>query len=301
VQYRALRPAHGGGMRRAEAAALFKIPPPALALADTVEEAVLQPTDKTGLMALIGRLDPVKLTARRAFVAYNGVLSVIFDGWPPQVEMLQSELTDHLALLHQGHELADTGLVLQAHTGTLFPKTSLGALCDGCKLSAHEFQAVDEVCVRFGAGFELLLDTLSYTKYADRRLRAIIADTEMDLAEDAASIGAPGNEVSKEGRALTAKILAETKQPEYLEKVNAEGHRINHYKERALGSTVVGYWDRAVGDGVAMEWVGGLRAAVDAAAPGKYKWFKDQTLHVSIRAIWEARTRKHPHKPADTE
>jgi hypothetical protein len=45
----------------------------------------------------------------------------------------------------------------------------------------------------------------------------------------------------------TKRIIAEPRQKGYIKKVNAAGHRIGHYRERAVGISLVGFWDRGLG------------------------------------------------------
>ena len=51
---------------------------------------------------------------------------------PPQVETLQETVERRLATMHGKQEFKETQLQLKASSGSLFPKTSLGALCDDC-------------------------------------------------------------------------------------------------------------------------------------------------------------------------
>ena len=187
---------------------------------------------------MIQRLDPVKLTARRAFVAYNGVISIIYDGWPPQVETLQDTIERRLGEMHEEDRFKETQLLLKASSGSLFPKTSLGALCDECTLTHEEYTQIDDICIRWGAGFELLLDALSLSTYVDRQQLHIVHDRELVLREDLAAIGFEAT-LAKDQKNRTRKVLAETKLPNYLEKVNEPGHRASHYKERVRTSSYI--------------------------------------------------------------
>merc|ERR1719272_556607 len=91
-------------LSKEEVVSKFHIPEEALELAIKVEDGLMQDGVPTGLAAMIQRLDPVKLTARRAFVAYNGVISIIYDGWPPQVETLQETIERRLGEMHGEEE-----------------------------------------------------------------------------------------------------------------------------------------------------------------------------------------------------
>ena len=58
-----------------------------------------------------------------------------------------------------------------------------------------------------------------------------------------------------------------------------DGGREPHYRDDAFGATLVARLRRAPGA------VAEFRAAVDAALPGMYAWFRDDSLHVTLRGL----------------
>ena len=73
---------------------------------------------------------------------------------------------------------------------------------------------------------------------------------------------------------------------EYLNRVNAPGHRACHY-EQGSGVTLVA--DALEGNTSDVSDLTALllefRSAVEKILPGRFRWFRDDSLHVTVRGL----------------
>lgn len=96
-----------------------------------------------------------------------------------------------------------------------------------------------------------------------------------------------GEEASRESVALVESVLSEGRRDEeYLNRVNAPGHRACHY-EQGSGVTLVA--DALEGNTSDVSDLTALllefRSAVEKILPGRFRWFRDDSLHVTVRGL----------------
>lgn len=67
-------------------------------------------------------------------------------------------------------------------------------------------------------------------------------------------------------------------------------HRWKHYSQQAVGVTLAAFWADSPDRERAVQWLRRFQQAVDKAFPGYFRWFPEDSLHVTVRGIWEAAT-----------
>jgi hypothetical protein len=166
--------------------------------------------------------------------------------------------------------------------GSRWPKATLGALREGVRLTPSELATLQQLCAAFPLATAPLVSVtrLRLVLFACRSLERVVASTQLALAADAdeASAGA-------DSRARAAATLAEfdaARLGDYWFHVARDGGREGHYRGDARGATLVAPLPAAA---VAACGVAAFRAAVDDALPGRWAWFADESLHVTVRAL----------------
>ena len=208
------------------------------------------------------------------FVAWNGVLALVYDGFPPPMALAK----DRLGTL--------SGMQPEKF-GSKWPKTTLGAELDGsAPLTLAELQLLREVCRTHSAAIaalavEVMVPSISVVEYECRGLEKLQRRADVPLAVDQASAAPP----SAEEQARVAGVLAEWGVlEEYLPKVNAPGSRIRSYREDSPhGITCVSFLQpmpEALSGCLAA-----FRDAVDEALPGRYVWLEESSLHCTLRSL----------------
>ena len=226
------------------------------------------------------------------FVAWNGVLTLVYSGFPPVLTQLKDRLNE-----------PSSGLKKE-NFGSKWPKSTLGALADGAELTLEELTKLQAVCAEHSQKLSaeplsVRVDQLSFVRYAQRGLEPDDSRQRIDitLGTDAASATAAAATAAKEMPSeeeleRVRGVLGEWDDlAAYLPKVNAPGSRIGSYRSASpSGSTLVAFLD-APNDAAPralFKAVRELKAAVDAALPGKYSWLDEASLHCTIRALADA-------------
>eukprot|EP00850_Spirogloea_muscicola_P000291 SM000001S04693 [mRNA] locus=s1:1686160:1693987:+ [translate_table: standard] len=244
------------------------------------------------------------------FVAWQGVLTVIYQGIPPAFEELKVAI--------EGLSPA----VVRENPGSKWPKTSLACLRDGARLSPHQLVALRHICrqappalscvdctlsVPLGVqpphewhmqAFKkwlssscdlseenaalavtppILVDNLSVVTYEscclDRTL--VVADVALALPADPH----PPTTAQQEAVRAVADEFAPANLDNYWFHASKDGNRSQHYRAPKLGSTVVHFLRHSP------PALARFRARVDGVLPGMYDWFSEGTLHITLRAI----------------
>lgn len=240
---------------------------------------------------------PSLLRPSAYFVAWNGVLALVYSGFPPVLATLKSRLNE-----------PSCGLKKE-NFGSKWPKTTLGALVDGAELTMDELTKLRALCLELGPKLSVpetavRVEQLSFVRYAQRGLEPVDSRQRVDIAllgaagvTAAGAAAAPpsttaGEAPSEEELERVRGVLGEWDDlGDYLPKVNAPGSRIGSYRhDSPSGSTLVAFLDGPNGAAPAalFDAVRELKAAVDAALPGKYAWLDEASLHCTIRALADA-------------
>jgi len=224
------------------------------------------------------------------FVAWNGVIVLTYTGFPPPLVRLKRAL----------NESATLGLPKE-NFGSKWPKTTLAATNDPLDpLSLDEFKALKALCNQHTAKiFEhsvrstsVRATCLTVTKYNRRGLEAEgrIETRAVPLAAPIPEPEVPGFEEgpSSEERARVTSVLSEwDDEAAYLPRVVAEGARISTYREASpSGTTLVAFLDEGEAESAALAAsLSAFRLAVNERFPGRFAWLRQESLHVTVRAL----------------
>ena len=219
------------------------------------------------LRALV-RGDRCVLRPQTYFVAWNGVLTLVYAGFPPVLAGIKARLNEEDGLPPENF-------------GSRWPKTTLAALRDDAPpLSLAELTRLRALCEEHASQLSLRVpvSSLSFVAYDQRGLESVRerSDVALGSAVDDA-------EPSDAEQARVRGVLDEWSDLEaYLPRVNAPGSRIGSYRESSpQGSTLVAF----IGASELRELVALFRSAVDALLPGRYAWLDDTSLHCTVRAL----------------
>ena len=223
--------------------------------------------DEPRLRALVRGASCV-LRPQTYFVAWNGVLALVYDGFPPVLAGIKARLNEEDALPPENF-------------GSRWPKTTLAALQDDAPpLSLAELASLRALCEEYASklSVQVPVSSLSFVAYDQRGLESVRerSDVALGSAVDDA-------EPSAAERERVRGVLDEWSDLEtYLPRVNAPGSRISSYREASpQGSTLVAF----IGTSELRELVAQFRSAVDALLPGRYAWLDDASLHCTVRAL----------------
>jgi hypothetical protein len=236
------------------------------------------------------------------------VLTLAFDGFPPPLEALKARaraprrargraapaLTRDCVVSRRVAPGRVAQAALSAHhggavcaenPGSRWPKATLGALRDGAApLSRDELTTLQRLCAAHGTAAArappVPVPALRLTLFACRSLERVVAAPALALAapEDASS---PSTAAAAAAASTLAEFDAE-RLDAYWPHVARAGSREAHYRAAAAGATLVAPLPAAA---LAACGVSAFRAAVDAALPGRYCWFADDALHVTVRGL----------------
>ncbi|GBF97525.1 hypothetical protein Rsub_10448 [Raphidocelis subcapitata] len=260
----------------------------------------------THMAYLIEQCRPCVLRPFCFFVSWQGVLTLAFTGFPPALVTLKDDVSSFYSCLPR------------ENPGSRWPKATLGALRDGRRLTPQELAALKDVCRGCSGIFQtpgqpkrqaVLVDRLAAVVYECRSLERQISKAVVVMR---AGRGAPGGEAAAFGggnaadidvseptaeeRARVDRIVSEQDEEDYWFHASKDGNRESHYRDAALGATLVhelscfgGSGGPAPADGrysgALPAILGTFRARVDAALPGAYAWFSEPSLHVTIRGL----------------
>lgn len=220
------------------------------------------------------------LQPRDFFVAWNGVICIVYEGFPPSLVGLKEALA--------GVKLSDAARLRPENFGSKWPKTSLGALRDEeTTLTLEQLELLRGLCAEHGArlrgadGSGIDLRELSVVEYDARGLEAVRERTGVPL------ISAPAEGPSTAECERVSGVLAEWDDlAAYLPRVNAAGSRASSYRDESPhGHTLVGFLHLPDAQPALAGELARFRAAVDAALPGCYSWFSETSLHVTVRSL----------------
>ena len=213
------------------------------------------------------------------FIAWNGVLTLVYSGFPPTLARLKAEL----------NALPQPTLKPE-NFGSKWPKTTLGALVDDApEFSLDELRELRALCLEHAPRLEGLLvhvTQLSLVHYISRGLekagRCRTAEIELPAAAKE-EVDAEPREID---RNIVSRIICEWDNAQaYLPHVNAPGSRINTYRAASpSGSTLVGFLQNQA-PAELEKALAAFRVAVDTLLPGRYAWLADESLHCTLRAI----------------
>ncbi|KAJ3391334.1 hypothetical protein HDU92_009101 [Lobulomyces angularis] len=238
------------------------------------------------LKSLIEETSQFSLKAKDFFIAWHGVLTLAFTGFPNSVETLKSKLTKAKIIPtpeNFGSRWPKLTLGSQMLNFSLLNSyLHLGALKDEKTLCLKELNTLKEICLKF----QLIRNEsikkvvkLSYVFFRNRSLEDIIFQVDMSLDH---SFTTKDVEISESQSQVVNNILAEMEDSEiYLKEVEKFGNRISHYRSLHIETTLVAFIDELV----LKETILKFKREVDTVLPGCYEWISESALHVTIASL----------------
>ena len=219
------------------------------------------------------------------FVAWNGVLVLVYQGFPPA--------------LVRAKQCLGQGVVprlKRENFGSKWPKTTLAAVRnDAQALSWHGFQRLKNICTEYSqrmvsgnntAGVEPIVVTkLSAVEYSCRSLEKLHNRVDIPLRMES-TMNHVESVVAAEEKAIVDCVVDEWNQDlaAYLAKVNAPGSRIGSYREQShQGATCVIFLHPL--PGAVRKQIANFRTAIDKEFPGRYVWLHEESLHCTLRSL----------------
>lgn len=221
------------------------------------------------------------------FVAWNGVIVLVFEGFPPAFQKAKDILREHIPLLKD------------ENFGSKWPKTTLGAVNDdAADLSLEDLTNLQSICTKHSSKiatgkFGIEMRSICAVEYSSRGLERCLSriatplaihsglDIDTTSCPDASSL----EPQLEEDRARVDHVVQEWDDlPTYLTKVNTPGSRIGSYREESpSGATCVAFLDALPSQ---------LRSCLDEFVtdietnfPGRYSWMKPHSLHCTLRSL----------------
>jgi hypothetical protein len=235
---------------------------------------------------------PSSVKLKEFYVAHNSVIVLAYEAFSESMLGLQSWLDNHSELR-----------LKSPNPGSLWPKTTLGAMINDNPLSKPELIKLKEICVQYsdklqslnnGAGQTMDVETLYYVKFACRSLEKVISEVPIPLNGKNEKHCITYEEHVKHLKRVkgvmdqfTVKNLNDEK---YLAKLAPNGRTINGYyriphSEGTLIAKV--FWPENI-LGIFNDFI----SEVDRSFPGVFGSFDAKSLHLTIRALLPANNTK---------
>ena len=234
-----------------------------------------------GIAAMCEDCEPCELRPRAFFVAWSGVMTLAWQGFPPVLAGLKRRIAETFPALPP------------EKPGSKWPKTTLGCLKEGARLTPDQLRKLTQLCEKFfilpaadpqlsplatSSPFFMPVDSLSVVLFQCRSLERVLSEHEVRLGGQTRRRDRP----AKYEETAVDRVLRESS-VENLERywplAARDGGREGHYRDVNFGATLVA---RLKSLPYRVEQ---FRRAVDAALPGMYVWFSDDSLHVTLRGL----------------
>ena len=273
-----------------------------------------------GVALLAAARERCELRPKQFFVAWSGVLTLAWRGFPPEIEALKRDIASAFPALKP------------ENPGSRWAKTTLGCLRDTKRLTPEQLERLGNICARFRSPLNMPVircpgapdddgdgpppttpgcvpvDTLSVITYECRSLERVVSEHVVRLRDAGTTLTerprlrAPIGDVviseiterrrnldppSAAELAVVDEVVAQFSDPErdkaaYFFDAARDGSRESHYRGTKLGATLVA----RVGD-LLPSAVKRFRRLVDCALPGMYAWFDQESLHCTVRGLMD--------------
>jgi len=250
------------------------------------------------------------------FVAWNGVIVLVYAGFPPSLITTKEQLSS----------VGGNGLpkLKQENFGSKWPKTTMAAVFDNAPdMTIEELTRLKQMCQDYGKKIAdsisnaIRINQLSLVQYECRSLEKLYHRVDISLDNDTGFAYATHLQPSVKEREVVNSVVGEwSRSPleEYLPKVNQPGSRMSSYRQSLSSSSTKGSESantNAAATAIPANSGGGIggatcvaflddpspsfcrlrqvlvefRIAVDLEFPGRYAWFAESSLHCTLRAL----------------
>jgi len=246
-----------------------------------------QSCSQPDLQELIRATPRCLLNPVRFFVSWQGCLTLVYSGFPPALAQLKRTVRGSFEALPP------------ENPGSKWPKTTLGCVKDGKRLTPAQLETLDHICQECSAALALdghtmvEVDVLSVVVYQCRSLERLVSQWATPLAAVEGSSSLDERAPEGEEVARVAQVVAQAAEKDYWVSVSKDGNREPHYRGTYIGTTLVhplqctrpSETARIPSASSLPKILALFEQRVQEALPGMYAFFKQDSLHVTLQAI----------------
>jgi hypothetical protein len=230
---------------------------------------------RTTITGIVARHPATTLIPRAFMIGWHGVPILVYQGFSPSLANLKQHIRQALRDLPP------------EAPGSRWPKTSLGALPDERPLDLDSLRRLRTLCDRMTADLVAAAKSLPVTRleWVQHECRSLERRSEtvsmaLMLKTPEAGGGDAPDPVERDRVEALLRGFRDANLAAYLSLVNRSGHRIDHYRQRAIGRSLV--FDLA---DKAPALIEAFISGVEGILPGRYAWFAPNRRHVTIRRL----------------
>jgi hypothetical protein len=214
------------------------------------------------------------LKPKEFFISWSGVPTLAYEGFSATLLSLKKKIDEQIPEI--GKE----------NPGSLWPKTTIGALHDGVKLSWDDVLTLREICDELNEqikseNFVLEIAKLYLVIFLCRSLEKRLITEPINLQKKKSSNMddcPPSNHLAQVASVLNQ--FAKSNLKEYLPKLQKDGNRESHYRTSHIESTLVfDLQDQQP------KYIATFIDKVDKKLPSFYCWFRRESRHVTVRSL----------------
>jgi hypothetical protein len=236
-----------------------------------------------GIAAMCEDCEPCELRPTTFFVAWSGVMTLAWQGFPPVLADLKRRIAETFPALPP------------EKPGSKWPKTTLGCLKEGARLTPDQLRKLTQLCEEFCISIPVgvakreyspltttygcvPVDSLSVVLFQCRSLERVLSEHEVRFRGQTRNRHRPSKDECAVVDAVVEESFVENLE-RYWPLVARDGGREGHYRDVNFGATLVARLKSLP------LLVDEFRKKVDEALPGMYVWFSDDSLHVTLRGL----------------
>ena len=228
------------------------------------------------LRDIISCMPSTSLKPKEFFISWSGVPTLAYEGFSATLLDIKKNIDEKIPGI--GKE----------NPGSLWPKTTIGTLQNGLKLSWSDVLALRSICDDLNERIKsenlvLEISKLFIVIFLCRSLEKRLITVPIKLQTRNASN--MDDYPQSEHLTQVATILNQFAKPnlkEYLPKLQREGNRESHYRTVHIESTLV--FDLQEQQ---PEYINTFIDRVNKKLPGFYCWFIPESRHITIRSLTE--------------
>ena len=226
------------------------------------------------LREIIGCMPSTSLKPKEFFISWSGVPTLAYEGFSATLLNIKKKINEQIPEI--GKE----------NPGSLWPKTTIGALHDAVKLSWSDVLALRNICDDLNEqikseNFVLEISKLYMIIFLCRSLEKRLITVPINLHKNKSSNmddRPPSEHLTQVTSILNQ--FAKSNLKEYLPKLQRDGNRESHYRNAHIESTLVfDLLDQQP------RYISTFIDKVDNKLPEFYCWFSRESRHITVRSL----------------